>query len=68
MIDSASLVSAGQDGYRPIAECLRARNCGLSFTCIEMSDTDNPEYRQSSPEGQLFDQEPCTLNGLLCLI
>lgn len=39
-----------RDGYEPIAKMLRKRGVGLSFTCIEMSDTENPDARHSSPE------------------
>lgn len=31
----------------------RRRKCGFSFTCIEMSDTENPDLRHCSPEGAL---------------
>ncbi len=39
-----------RDGYKPIAKMLRKRGVGLSFTCIEMSDDENPDARHSSPE------------------
>ena len=39
-----------RDGYKPIARMLRKRGVGLSFTCIEMSDDENPDARHSSPE------------------
>ena len=39
-----------RDGYKPIASMLRKRGVGLSFTCIEMSDDENPDARHSSPE------------------
>ena len=39
-----------RDGYKPIAKMLRKRGVGLSFTCIEMSDDENPDSRHSSPE------------------
>ncbi len=39
-----------RDGYKPIASMLRKRGVGLSFTCIEMSDNENPDARHSSPE------------------
>lgn len=45
-----------RDGYKPIAQMLRKRGVGLSFTCIEMSDEENPDARHSSPE-----REPLTL-------
>jgi beta-amylase len=40
-----------RDGYAPIAKMLSKRGVGLSFTCIEMSDTENPDLRHCSPEG-----------------
>lgn len=41
----------GHCGYTPIAKALKRRDVGLSFTCIEMSDTENPDLRHCSPEG-----------------
>ena len=41
----------GRCGYTPIAKALKQRGAGLSFTCIEMSDTENPDLRHCSPEG-----------------
>ena len=41
----------GRDGYLPIAKMLRKRGAGLSFTCIEMADNENPDVRHCSPEG-----------------
>ena len=41
----------GRDGYLPIARMLRKRGAGLSFTCIEMADAENPDVRHCSPEG-----------------
>eukprot|EP00898_Chlorokybus_atmophyticus_P005643 jgi/Chlat1/607/Chrsp103S00957 len=38
------------DGYLPLAEAFAKRGVGLSFTCIEMSDTENPDLRHCSPE------------------
>ena len=43
-----------KDGYKPIAKMLRKRGVGLSFTCIEMSDDENPDARHSSPERELL--------------
>ena len=43
-----------KDGYKPIAKMLRKRSVGLSFTCIEMSDDENPDARHSSPERKLL--------------
>ncbi|KAK9812094.1 hypothetical protein WJX73_006114 [Symbiochloris irregularis] len=40
----------GHCGYTPIAKALKKRDVGLSFTCIEMSDTENPDLRHCSPE------------------
>lgn len=42
-----------RDGYAPIAKMLSKRGVGLSFTCIEMSDEENPDLRHCSPEGEL---------------
>ncbi|CAL8466579.1 g6115 [Coccomyxa elongata] len=39
-----------RDGYAPIARMLAKRGVGLSFTCIEMSDDENPDPRHCSPE------------------
>lgn len=41
----------GHDGYEPIMRVLKERDVGFAFTCIEMSDDDNPELRHCSPEG-----------------
>lgn len=41
----------GRDGYLPIAKMLKKRGAGLSFTCIEMADNENPDVRHCSPEG-----------------
>ncbi len=43
-----------RDGYAPIARMLAKRGVGLSFTCIEMSDDENPDPRHCSPEGALL--------------
>ncbi|EIE26308.1 glycoside hydrolase, partial [Coccomyxa subellipsoidea C-169] len=39
-----------RDGYAPIAKMLGKKGVGLSFTCIEMSDDENPDPRHCSPE------------------
>ncbi|KAK9841794.1 hypothetical protein WJX81_003713 [Elliptochloris bilobata] len=39
-----------RDGYEPIARLLKPRKCGFSFTCIEMSNGENPDLRHCSPE------------------
>lgn len=41
------------NGYEPIATCLKERGVGLSFTCIEMSNDENPDLRHCSPEGNV---------------
>ena len=41
-----------RNGYEPIAKALKARGWGLSFTCIEMADDENPDNRHTSPEGE----------------
>lgn len=43
-----------RDGYAPIAKMLGKKGVGLSFTCIEMSDDENPDPRHCSPEGALL--------------
>eukprot|EP00884_Botryococcus_braunii_P020130 jgi/Botrbrau1/6800/Bobra.0153s0003.1 len=37
--------------YDPIAAMLKERGAGMSFTCIEMLDSENPDERHCSPEG-----------------
>jgi hypothetical protein len=54
----------GRDGYLPIAKMLRKRGAGLSFTCIEMADDENPDVRHCSPEG-VRSQLPCSLAPFL---
>lgn len=41
-----------RNGYEPIIKALKKREVGLSFTCIEMSDSENPDVRHTSPEGE----------------
>ena len=48
-----------RNGYEPIAKALKARGWGLSFTCIEMADDENPDNRHTSPEGE----HRCTAAG-----
>eukprot|EP00877_Chromochloris_zofingiensis_P005308 jgi/Chrzof1/14779/Cz09g15250.t1 len=41
----------GHDGYAPIMKAVAQRDVWVAFTCIEMSDSENPDLRHCSPEG-----------------
>lgn len=55
-----------RDGYAPIANMLAKRGVGLSFTCIEMSDDENPDPRHCSPQGARKTLSPPLLPTLNC--
>ena len=43
----------GRDGYEPIMAILRKYDANMSFTCVEMRDSDHPPNYCCSPEGLL---------------
>lgn len=44
----------GHDGYAPIMKAVAQRDVWVAFTCIEMSDSENPDLRHCSPEGRVW--------------